>query len=257
MLTMRLDFARCSLALSLLAVIGLASAARAADEPDLRSQLEKRTFKNEAGDTLPYRLFIPKGYDAKQAYPVILFLHGYGENGTNNEAQLKHADVLRFVSAKDQAARPCFLVAPQNPKDLWPGKSSLLAMEILDALSKEFNIDADRRYVTGLSSGGMGTYFCLSERPDYFAAAVPVCGSGKNEWAPKIAHIPAWGFCGSKDGGFVEKMKSLNEAVEKAGGKWKYTEYEGVGHNSWHKAYAEPELGDWLFQQKRKKAETK
>jgi predicted peptidase len=231
--------------------------AAVAQEADLRPLLEKRTFKNEAGDTLPYRLFKPKDYDAKKVYPIILFLHGLGEDGTDNEKQLKHAEVLRFVSEKDQAAHPCFLVAPQNAKGLWPGKPSLLALETLDALAKEFSIDPERRYITGLSSGGMGTYFCLNERPDYFAAAIPVCGSGNVEWAPKIAHIPAWGFCGSKDTGFAEKMKALNEAVEKAGGKWKYTLYEGVGHNSWSKAYVEPELGDWLFQQKRKKAETK
>ncbi len=233
----------------------LTSSVRAADVKDLRASLEKRTYKNEAGEGLPYRLFIPKDYDAKKSYPVILFLHGLGEDGTDNEKQLLHADVLRFASEQDQAARPCFLVAPQNPSGLWPGKPSKLAMEIVDSLAKEFSIDADRRYITGLSSGGMGTYFCLNERPDYFAAAIPVCGSGKNEWAENIAKIPAWGFCGSNDKGFADKMKSLNEAVEKAGGKWKYTEYPGVGHNSWNKAYAEPELGEWLFSQSRKKAE--
>ena len=224
---------------------------------NLREKLEKRTYKNDAGEGLPYRLFIPKDYDANKSYPIILFLHGLGEDGADNEKQLKHADVLRFVSEEDQAANPCFLVAPQNPKGLWPGKSSLLALEILDALAKEFSIDASRRYVTGLSSGGMGTYFCLNERPHYFAAAIPVCGSGQDEWAPKIAHIPAWGFFGGNDKGFATKMKSLNEAVEKAGGKWKYTEYPGVGHNSWNKAYAEPELGKWLFSQTLKKAEAK
>lgn len=217
---------------------------------DLRDRLTKQTYQNDAGDSMPYRLFVPKDYDASKKYPIILFLHGYGENGTDNGNQLKHADPLRFVADDVQAKHPCFLVAPQNPKGLWPNKPALLAMEILDALAKKYSIDPDRRYVTGLSSGGMGTYFCLMERPDYFAAAVPICGSGDTAKAELIAKIPVWGFCGDKDG-FAAKMRAMNDAVKKAGGDWKYTEYPGVGHNSWGRAYATKDLPEWLFSQSR------
>jgi predicted peptidase len=219
---------------------------------DLRGHLTKQTHKNDAGDTMPYRLFVPKGYDAKMKYPVILFLHGYGENGTDNDNQLKHADPLRFITDEVQAKHPCLLVAPQNPKGLWPGKSSQLAMEILDSLAKKYSIDADRRYVTGLSSGGMGTYYCLVERPDYFAAGVPICGRGDTSKAELIAEIPVWGFCGDTDS-FAAKMRAMNEAVIKAGGNWKYTEYPGVGHNSWGRAYVTGDLPAWLFAQRRGK----
>ena len=82
---------------------------------DVRSTLEKRVFKNDAGETLPYRLFVPKNYDASQKYPLIVFLHGAGERGGDNEAQLKHAQVLRFASDEVQAKHPAFIVAPQCP----------------------------------------------------------------------------------------------------------------------------------------------
>jgi predicted peptidase len=219
---------------------------------DLRGHLTKQTYQNDAGDTMPYRLFVPKAYDAKKKYPVILFLHGYGENGTDNDNQLKHADPLRFVADDVQAKHPCLLVAPQNPEGLWPGKSSQLAMEILDSLAEKYSIDADRRYVTGLSSGGMGTYYCLVERPDYFAAGVPICGRGDTSKAELIAKIPVWGFCGDKDD-FAARMRAMNDAVKKAGGNWKYTEYPGVGHNSWGLAYATEDLPAWLFAQSRSK----
>jgi predicted peptidase len=229
------------------------SHAKEAKLGDLRSRLSKQTHKNDAGDTMPYRLFVPKDYDAKKKYPVILFLHGYGENGTDNNRQLIHADPLRFATDDVQAKNPCLLVAPQNPKGFWPGKSSQLAMEILDSLAKKYSIDANRRYVTGLSSGGMGTYYCLIERPEYFAAAVPICGRADVSKAASIAKIPVWGFCGGKDRGFATKMRAMNEAVKKAGGKWKYTEYPGVGHNSWGRAYATEDLPKWLFSQSRGK----
>lgn len=217
---------------------------------DLRSRLTKQTFKNDSGETMAYRLFVPTGYDAKKKYPVILFLHGFGENGTDNEKQLKHADPLRFIADEVQAKHPCLFVAPQNPKGLWPGKSSQLAMQILDSLAGKYSIDTDRRYVTGLSSGGMGTYYCLIERPNYFAAAVPICGRGDTSKAKSIAKIPVWGFCGDKDG-FAARMRAMNEAVKAAGGQWKYTEYPGVGHFSWGRAYATKELPTWLFSQSR------
>ncbi|MEK6238445.1 MAG: hypothetical protein N2C14_27320, partial [Planctomycetales bacterium] len=155
------SFSRSSLATSAMILFALSQVAVVQGEDvklaDLRDRLTKQTHKNDAGDAMPYRLFVPKDYDAKKKYPVILFLHGYGENGDDNANQLKHADPLRFVADDVQAKHPCLLVAPQNPKGLWPGKSSQQAMEILDSLAKKYSIDPARRYVTGLSSGGMGT----------------------------------------------------------------------------------------------------
>jgi predicted peptidase len=121
-------------------------------------------------------------------------------------------------------------------------------MELLDALEKEFSIDADRRYVTGLSMGGYGTFDLLVRRPRDFAAAIPICGGADNSRAKDIAHVPMWIFHGSEDGAVpVARSRLIVEALKGAGGKPRYTEYQGAGHLIWSRAYAEPELVEWLF----------
>jgi len=243
-----------------------------AAEGDLRSRLEKRVYENADGESLPYRLFVPRGYDVGKRYPLILFLHGLGERGSDNELQLKHAEVLRFVSDEVQARHACFLVAPQCPKDskwvqtFWgirraevaddeepsaqPSRAMRLVMEMLDSLDNEFSIDPDRRYVTGLSMGGYGTYDLCLRRPEAFAAGVPICGGVDPSRAKEIAHIPFWIFHGSDDPVVpVELSRSMVRALKAAGAKPKYTEYEGVKHNCWNRAYHEPGLVDWVFDQ--------
>jgi poly(3-hydroxybutyrate) depolymerase len=133
-----------------------------------------------------------------------------------------------------------------------PSEPLGLVIGLLDALQKEFSIDADRLYVTGLSMGGFGTWDLISRFPNKFAAAVPICGGADNSQAPKLTHLPIWAFHGSSDGIVrTVRTRSMIAALEKAGGHPKYTEYPGVGHGCWGQAYAEPELPDWLFAQKR------
>lgn len=267
----------CSMTAALTACLVAACLVRpaAGDElADLRAQTQKRVYKDAAGKTLLYRLFVPKGFDAKDAkkkYAMILFLHGAGERGADNDRQLLHADVLNFVTAKYAAKHPAFVVAPQCPTaEKWvdvnwwqkpyhktpekPAESMRLTLELMDSLQKEFPIDADRVYVTGLSMGGYGTFDALVRRPGYWAAAVPLCGGADDSRAKDFAQVPIWIFHGNKDGAVpVERSRSIVEALKKAGGTPKYTEYEGAGHGIWKRAYAEPELGQWLFEQKRKK----
>ncbi len=244
----------------------LATLVTRAQRPDPRSQLEKRVYQNAQGEKLPYRLLVPEGYDAQKRYPLILFLHGAGERGDDNEAQLKHAEVLRLASDPNH---PCFLVAPQCPAGRkwvevpWdfrtphrtPEEPSLpmrLTMELLDALQQEFSIDPDRRYVTGLSMGGFGTLDLVVRRPKDFAAAVPICGGGDDARAAEIKHVAVWAFHGSNDPAVpVVRSRSFIEALRQAGAEPKYTEYAGAGHNVWSRAYREPELAHWLFQQRR------
>ena len=244
---------------------------------DLRDALQKRVHKTDAGETLPYRLYVPDNYDKTKPHALILFLHGAGERGSDNEAQLKHAQFLRFASAEAQQKQPTIIVAPQCPAGKmpdgqddykwvqvpWGAKSPIptpekpsygmrLTFEILDALEKEFNIDPHRRYVTGLSMGGYGTFDALVRRPKYWAAAVPICGGMDNSQADVIAHIPIWIFHGDEDRAVpVERSRTAVEALKKAGGDPKYTEFEGVGHFAWGPAYEEPELVDWLYSQVR------
>lgn len=246
-----------------------AGTAFAAAEEDLRSRLEKKVYKNAEGETLPYRLYVPKNLDANKKYPIVLFLHGAGERGDDNEAQIKHAQVLRLISDDAAAKQPCILVAPQCPKnDTWAGlrldrskpyrtsaeptKPMKLVMELLDSLEKEYPVDPSRRCVTGLSMGGFGSFDLCARRPKDFAAAMPICGGGDTEKAEAMKGIAFWVFHGGADNvvnpDFSRKMV---QALKDAGAKVKYTEYEGVGHDSWSKAYLEPELVDWVFAQKR------
>jgi predicted peptidase len=127
-----------------------------------------------------------------------------------------------------------------------------LALAAVEGLKKEFNLDESRLYLTGLSMGGYGTWDLLARHPKMFAAAVPVCGGADEATAPVIKDIPIWFFHGGALP-VVPTYRSRNmiKALKAAGGEPKYTEYPGVGHNSWDRAYSEPELPKWLFAQKR------
>lgn len=226
--------------------------------------LEKRIYKDAAGKSIPYRLLKPAKYDASKKYPLVLFLHGAGERGTNNEAQLVHG-VRGFVERVEKY--PCFLVAPQCPNDVkwvdvdWSGDKHTmpktmseplrLSLEALDAVQKEFSIDPQRIYVTGLSMGGYGTLDAVSRRPKYFAAAVPICGGGDEAQAKLVSHVPMWFFHGAKDTAVKpQRSRNMVAALKEAGGKPKYTEYPNEGHGSWVPAYKDNEMFAWLFAQK-------
>src|SRR5262249_38529581 len=158
---------------------------------------------------------------------------------------------------------PCPRVAPQCPADGWWSGSErnrkgrthplTLVLELIESMRTEFSIDDSRIYLTGLSMGGYGTWEAVALKPDLFAAAVPVCGGGDVKAAPKIAKIPIWAFHGGKDGIVKpERSREMIEALKKAGGEPKYTEYPDAGHDSWTTAYADPKLHEWLFAQKKK-----
>ena len=232
---------------------------------DPAQAMEAREFQGAGGGKLLYRLYRPKEAEAGKKLPLLLFLHGAGERGNDNRKQLKNcvANLLKVLSAN-----PCFLVAPQcpdgkrwvevhwgDPRHDTPEKPSDpmgLTIELLAALQKELPVDAKRVYVTGLSMGGFGTWDVLVRCPDLFAAAIPVCGGGDDRRAAGIAKVPQWIFHGDKDTAVpTARSRNMVEALKKAGGSPKYTEYPGVGHNCWDKAYAEAELFPWLFSQKR------
>ncbi|NLX96284.1 MAG: phospholipase [Rhodopirellula sp.] len=245
------------------------NSAFAAEEAALRPRLQKRIYRSADGQTLPYRLHIPNNYDPAREYPLILFLHGAGERGVDNEAQLLHPEVLRFINDDAAARHPCFLVAPQCPEGhRWvetpwdsprahatpvePSLPTRLTMEILDSLEKEFRIDPDRRYATGMSMGGFGVFDLLVRRPGHYAAAIVICGGADNSKAKEIAAVAYRVFHGADDGAVpVARSRSIVEALKQAGARVHYTEYEGAGHNVWSRAYQEPELVDWLFARKR------
>ena len=227
---------------------------------------EKRTL-TEGSESLPYRLFRPKVLETGRKYPLVLFLHGAGERGGDNEAQLRHG-LAMLASPELQAKTPVFVVAPQCPTGRkwsevdWsqlktalpeqPSVSMSLAMKILDSLQREFPVDPQRLYLTGLSMGGYGSWDAAERWPERFAAVVPVCGGGDENLAGKLTKLPIWVFHGDQDKAVpVARSRNMVEAIRAQGGNPKYTEYAGVGHNSWDRAYADPALYEWLFAQVR------
>jgi len=229
--------------------------------------LEAIVYQDDRGNQLPYRLLKPLAIESGKKYPLIVFLHGAGERGTDNEKQLVHG-VPQFAAKENREKYPCFLIAPQCPvAQRWvevdwsadshsqpkePGEAGRMTLELIEKTIKELAIDPKRIYITGLSMGGYGAWDLIARKPDLFAAAAPVCGGADEATAAKIKHIPVWAFHGAKDTA-VKPARSRNmiAALEKAGGKPKYTEYADVGHNSWDNAYKDPKFYEWLFQQRK------
>ncbi len=217
-------------------------------------------------DTLNYRMLFPDA-DNMQKYPLVIFLHGSGERGSDNEAQLKWG-VQNFATDEAMAMHPCFLIAPQCPENTgWdnferhdknvdlklkptPSKTMALVIGLIHEMATKFSIDTNRIYITGLSMGGFGTYDAIERYPNLFAAAVPVCGGGDVSKASLIAKLPIWIFHGAEDPA-VNPLFSITmvEALVKAGAHPGFTQYPSVGHFSWLAAYKDPLMMEWLFRQ--------
>jgi predicted peptidase len=240
---------------------------RAEPKEGTRDMLEKKTYTGADGKTLPYRLLKPLNYNPKEKYPLVVFLHGAGERGDDNDKQLVHG-VPEFLTPENRKDYPCFLIAPQCPEGKkwvevdWSAESEIqpkepsepmrLTLGLIGQMRKDYPIDAKRIYVTGLSMGGFGAWDVIARRPDLFAAAVPICGGGDETTATKIAKIPIWAFHGAKDPAVnVNRTRHMIAALKKAGGEPKYTEYPDEGHASWVPAYKDAAMMKWLFAQKK------
>ena len=236
--------------------------------PAKGQEYEARTFTAATGETLPYRLLHPPSQQPGAKVPLVIFFHGAGERGTDNEAQLRHGAPL-FAKPDVQKAFPAFVMAPQCPPEHrwvdmdWSAESGTqpelpsgpmrLALGALDeVLSQHPEIDQDRIYVTGLSMGGFATWDLITRFPQRFAAAVPICGGGDVAKAALAKNVAIWAFHGDEDPTVkVERTRTMIAKLQEAGAQPLYTEYAGVKHDSWTLAYGEPLLLSWLFAQKR------
>jgi len=197
--------------------------------------------------TLDYLLFLPQDYDKKDAWPLMLFLHGAGERGNNLELVKKHGPPKIVESKRDF---PFILVSPQCPANRWWQPMELAAL--LDEIAAKYKVDPDRIYVTGLSMGGFGTWALAAYCPERLAAIVPICGGGEAYWAEKYVHLPVWVFHGAKDKAVpAERSQQMVDALKKHGGSVKCTIYPEAGHDAWTETYENPELYQWLLEQKR------
>lgn len=226
-------------------------------------------YRNKDGIEMPYRLFLPPNYNPKKKYPLILSFHGAGSRGADNLKQLRPW-VAGWMDNEIQQKNPCIILMPQCPKkQQWVNvpwkkgsyifsKTSLstpmkLAKSIFDKVISENAVDKKRIYVMGCSMGGYGAWNFVMHYHKLIAAAIPICGAGDPSMAITIKKTPIWAFHGDIDStvplsGSKEMVDSLYAQKKN---KTRLTIYENIGHNSYEYAWRNPELIDWLFNQKK------
>lgn len=239
-------------------------------QAQVNGAFDKGTYLQKT-DTLPYRILFPKKFDPSKKYPLVIVLHGAGERGNNNEAQLAYGPKL-FLTDSIRDNYPAIVVYPQCPKSSYwsnvkidtnevgkrqfhfqEGGEPTVAMRsllgLVDQLVDKPFVSKKQVYIGGLSMGGMGTFEMLRRKPKLFAAAFTICGGDNTNNASKYAKkVPLWIFHGNNDSVVpVDHSMVMADAVRNNGGDPKLTIYPGVDHNSWDNAFAEPQLIPWLF----------
>lgn len=244
----------------------LASAASATELTKDEVDFRKKVFVDKNGARLPYRLYVPTTYSKEIKYPLVMWLHGGGGRGTDNVYQISRSDTKGthfWISPQNQVNFPAFVIAPQCPIDEnWadpelnqPTKALLLAIEALNAVQKEFSIDPDRVYIAGQSMGGLGVYALLQLYPERWAGALVMSAYDNFTDAKAISRVPLWVFQGDADQTVpVTLVREMMKQLRKIHANLRYTEYHGVDHAVWDKAFAEPDLLAWLSAQKRGQA---
>lgn len=221
------------------------------------------------GVARPYQVYVPREYAGARPWPVILSLHGSGERGADGLIQTEVG--LGSAIRRHRDRYPAIVVFPQVPAGMtWQGSPGVVAMAALDATLSEYRTDRSRVYLTGLSMGGRGAWHLAWNNPQRFAALAVICApmvaypgsppiaakSGDDDYralASRLSAIPAWIFHGSADSVVpVEHSRRMAAALEAAGGDVRYTEFEGVDHNSWDPAYQLEDFPAWLFAQRRR-----
>jgi predicted peptidase len=249
-----------------LVLVGNLSAVVVLKAENWQDRFEAGKFE-DGKHSMPYRLLKPDTIEPGKSYPLVLFLHGIGERGVNNTRQLVHG-VGAFATEEARKKYPCFLVAPQCPlEDCWvplpslvlsqplrdkPTPSLAMALSLFEKLATDLPADKDRLYITGLSMGAFGTWDIIERRPDFFAAALVICGGGDPAQAPKLTKLPLWAFHGDAD--FTvpcRRTTAMIDAIVKAGGAPKITIYPKAGHMCWSRVYGDPAVMEWFFSQRK------
>ena len=239
------------------------------DKIVMPKSLEADFFTASDGTELPYRLYIPENYSEEYAYPVFVFLHGSGVQGTDNEGQLAFA--TGFFIPKTLPTYQSIIIIPQCPyEDGWvdvgpwtcdsysidevpiaPGLQAV--MELIDYINGKYSTNPGRQYITGMSMGGYGTWDLILRYPDKFTAAVPLCGAGDPTYGFRLKDMALRVYHDADDGAVpVAGSRKMVEAVREAGGEnVVYIETTGRGHNVWDLAYRDEEMYEWLFSQRK------
>lgn len=200
--------------------------------------------------TLEYLLDVPDDYesDSSKKWPLVLFLHGAGERGSDLSKVRTHGPPKLAAAGKKF---PFILVSPQCPENRWWDPETLYAL--IEDIEDQYRVDKDRIYVTGLSMGGYGTWALAMQYPEKFAAIAPVCGGGIPYRTRFITNLPIRTFHGDADTAVpISETQVLVDELKKRGSTVQFTIYPEVGHNCWDQTYDNPKLYEWMLKQKRK-----
>lgn len=224
----------------------------------------KEIFVSKNSDSLPYQLLIPYIIDTTKSYPLILWLHGKGERGIDNEKQMTLIKKWLPDSLSKEKYQS-FLLAPQCSEDrMWSNYDKLAhaitfdtitpeiqisIMELIEEVKSEYKIDNNRIYIMGISMGGFGVFDMITRYSNYFAAAIPICGGADPSKSKELTETNIWAFHGEKDNIVsIRHTKTLMEIIENE--DHKFTSYPSKGHDAWNLAFKEAHLLKWLFHQK-------
>lgn len=225
----------------------------------LAAPFEAKNFVSPTGDTMLYRLMLPLDYDSTKNYPIVVCLHGSSGSGHDNIKQVATCMPAFWLASEENRKKyPTIIFVPQCPEhQTWGGLKGApstedLVVETLRSLERQFSIDPTRRYITGNSMGGYGTWILAARYPEIFAAAIPICGGGDPQFAQQLAKVPIWAFHGEKDMNVpVSGSRDVIDAIKKAGGTPRYTEFPGKAHDITNEVMATPGLLDWMFKQRK------
>lgn len=237
--------------IALLAVIAPINAAFG-QTPVLDSAFQSRSIELDDKTEYKYAVFLPKAYrdEPEKKWPVILFLHGSGERGTDGVKQTTIG--LPAYIARHRSTFEFITIMPQAHTMWFTGDDEVAVWKMLEREANELRIDPERVYITGLSMGGFATWDFICKRPDVFAAAVPVCGSGNPKFVSNAKSLPIWAFHGVNDKAVpVSGSREPIETLKKSGANPIYTEYADGDHFIWDRAYQTQRLYSWLLEHKR------
>lgn len=201
---------------------------------------------------LRYLLYLPPGYRGSRTrrWPLLLFLHGAGERGSDLEKIKLHG--LPKLIAQGQNF-PFIIVSPQCPEEGWWPRETEMLLALLDDIESKYNVDKQRIYLTGLSMGGFGTWELARACPQKFAAIAPICGGGEHYLVAPLKDVPIWTFHGAKDNVVpIRRTIEMVEALKKIKGDVKFTVYPETEHDSWTQTYENPELYEWFLSHEKK-----
>jgi predicted peptidase len=252
--------------LILLAACALFTLSASAQNP-----YEAKTFTSSEGQSLNYRELVPDEIAKGKKYPLVIFMHGAGERGSDNQKHLIHGSQM-FLNPANRAKHPCFVIFPQCPQDKYWAFSKrpksfltikaeeemppILAAvkELIDTYLENPSVDKRRVYIMGLSMGGMATYDLVSRFPAIFAAAIPICGAADIQRIADAKDASWRIYHGDADDIVpVECSRQAYMALKQAGAKVEYFEFPGCRHGSWNPAFNQSDFMDWLFAQKKTK----